>query len=724
MFKTFPIAGDPTEACAAPCAARLDAGQRRVGFRKLHAALAALPILVAAATVGSASAADLPINAPASVPMFTWAGFYFGLNAGVGFAGNSNLHYASFGRSAGAYDLYPGIPAVVPGATIGGQVGYNWQFGNLVVGVETDYAFLGDRPVRNATFAAPPAYQAAGVGAYLISGGRTNYFGTLRGRVGYAFDRTLLYATGGIAYGGSRDAAAVTLGTGGGALSYPAGVSTSSQTKYAVGGGLEYALGDNWTARFEYLFVNLSRNQQVFDNGSGAGYVLHLTNANHIVRAGLNYKLDAPAQAAPAADGQDGDKPSDAPERWSVHGQITEIPQYHPGFFARYSGANSLSPNSEIKETFSATAFLGLRLWKGGEIYLNPEIDQGFGVSNSFGVAGFPNNEAFKVGSAAPYERTQRYFFRQVVGLGGETEQIASGQNQLADPVDSNRLTFTVGKYAVTDIFDDNKYAHDSRNGFLNWTINSMGAFDYAADAWGYTNGATAEWKQDRWTARVGIFQLSQIPNGEKIEPVPLRQFQPVVELEERHAIAEQPGKLKALFYASDGYMGSFNQAVAQAAGTGVAPDVTTTRARRVKIGGGLNLEQQITPSLGLFARLSMSSGQYETFEFTEVERSATTGVVLSGDLWGRDKDQIGVGGVINGISAAHARYLGAGGLGLLLGDGALSYSGERILETYYKLGIAEGVNVTANYQFVDNPGYNRDRGPVSLFALRLHAEF
>jgi high affinity Mn2+ porin len=255
-------------------------------------------------------------------------------------------------------------------------------------------------------------------------------------------------------------------------------------------------------------------------------------------------------------------------------------------------------------------------------------------------------------------------------------------------------------------------------------TIIEMGTFDYAADAWAFTYGATAEWKQDRGTARAGVFQLSQVPNSEVIEPVLFRQFSPIVEFEERHVILEQPGKLKFLFYANDGFMGSYNQALTQAFLTGTTPDISSVRARRVKIGGGLNLEQQITPSIGLFARLSMLNDRYETFEFTEVERSASGGFQFSGDLWGRPKDQIGIGGVLTGLSHPHANYLAAGGLGFIIGDGALSYAGERILETYYKLGIADGMHISFDYQFVDNPAYNLVRGPVSLFALRLHAEF
>ncbi|MGH6794697.1 MAG: carbohydrate porin, partial [Methylocella sp.] len=563
------------------------------------------------------------------------------------------------------------------------------------------------------------------VGSYTLSGGCSFYFGTMRGRLGYAFDRALVYATAGIAYGGNRGPGAVALNPAASGNYFAAGASHSARTKYVFGAGLEYALSDHWFARAEYLYVNLGRIDQLFENGAGRSYTSSQFNQNHVFRMGLDYRFDEGSPAAEAPPTPSGEAPPATAEAYSAHGQITWVPQGYPGFRAAYSGPESLPPQAHVEEDLQVDAYLGLGLWQGAAIYFNPEIDQGFGVGNTFGIAGFPNIFALKVGKSEPYERNQRYFLRQIIGLGGETEKVDAGPNQLAGAVDSNRLTFTIGKYAVFDIFDDNKYAHDGVNTFLNWTILDMGAFDDAGDAWSYTYGATAEWKQDWWTVRAGVFQLSQQPGGQVIEPVLFRQFQPVVEIEERHAILEQAGKLKFLFYANDGFMGSFNQAVAQGFATGTKPDITTVRARRVKAGGGLNLEQQITQSLGLFARLSMATGQYETFDFTSVERSASGGAQISGDLWGRPKDQIGIGGVLNGISHAHANYLAAGGINdIILGDGALSYSGERILETYYKYTIADGVHITADYQFVDNPGYNLARGPVSLFALRLHAEF
>ena len=700
------------------CAWR-DAPSSRSRLGQVFAAGAAVIATLPVPAFAANPAAGTPASS-VSLRAFTWTGLYLGANAGAWFA-PANLSYEAMGFPSAGFDLVPNGGGRNAGFTGGFQAGYNYQIGSLVPGFETDFNYLSN--CRNGTFAAPPAYAPLGIGSYTLSGGCSFYFGTMRGRLGYAFDRALLYATAGIAYGGNRDPGAIALNPPAPGNYFAAGASHSARTKYVFGAGLEYALSDHWFARGEYLYVNLGRLDQLFENGAGQGYTSSQFNQNHIFRLGLDYRFDADASAAePQAAGSGEATP--AAEQYSFHGQVTWVPQGYPGFRAAYSGPESLPPQTHVVENFVTDAFLGVGLWQGAAIYFNPEIDEGFGVGNTFGIAGFPSAFAYKVGKSEPYIRDQRYFLRQTIGLGGGTEQIEAGANQLAGPVDANRLTFTVGKYSVVDIFDDSKYAHDPTSTFLNWTIIDMGAFDYAADSWGFTYGATGEWKQDWWTARAGVFQLSQTPNSEVIEPALFRQFQPVVEFEERHNLFDQPGKLKFLFYANDGFMGSFNQAVAQGFATGTTPDISTVRARRIKVGGGVNLEQQITPSLGLFARLSMATGQYETFDFTEVERSASGGVVINGDLWGRNKDQIGIGGVLNGISNAHANYLAAGGVGLILGDGALSYSGERILETYYKFGIADGIHVTADCQFVDNPGYNLARGPVLLFALRLHAEF
>ncbi len=201
-----------------------------------------------------------------------------------------------------------------------------------------------------------------------------------------------------------------------------------------------------------------------------------------------------------------------------MHGQVTHVWQYHPAFKAPYSGPNSLDPGSRGNETFDATLYLGFRPWSGGEIWINPEIDQGFGLSNTLGVAGYPSGEAYKVGKSSPYFRLQRLFFRQTFDLGGAVETLDPDANQLGGTRTADNVVITGGKISATDIFDTNTYAHDPKKDFLNWAIIDAGAYDYAADAWGYSYGIAAEWTQAWWTLRVGLFDLSRVPNTTELE--------------------------------------------------------------------------------------------------------------------------------------------------------------------------------------------------------------
>ncbi len=678
-------------------------------------------LVIATLCSGGASAAEA--RPKASPPLSSWTGFYFG--ADIGGAAPVDAFerlQAVSGFSSNAFDLYPRSQRRA-GLTFGPQLGYNWRRGRLVYGLETQLNFVDGQYGPQGLFPASPTYAAMRIGSYTLSPASSGtYFASLRGRLGFAIEHALIYLTGGVVTGGWRGATLLTL-NGGGAQGdlFRSGSSASSRMKYLVGAGIEYALDANWSARAEYLFLNQSYNTQVYGNELGFAYVSKLWNDTHVLRFGVNYRVP---NANAASDSRE--EANHAPEQTNMHGQITYLPQGYPKFPALYSGPQSLAPPAgQARATLSATGFFGLRLWEGGEAYVNPEIDGGYGLSATAGVAGFPSSEAYKVGRQAPYLRFQRYFIRQTLGLGGDAEQIGSGANQLAGSLDANRLTFTVGKYAVTDIFDDNRYAHDGRSGFMNWAIVDMGAFDYAADAWGYTYGATAELRRDWWTARAGLFQLSRVPNGEKIEPVLFRQFSQIVELEARHSLFfGQPGKVKLLGYGDLGHLGKYDEAVAIGYLTGTTPDVTRTRKKRFKAGGGINIEQPLTDDLGVFFRASKANGRYETDEFTEIERSVSAGAVLSGDKWGRPKDAVGVAAVINGISRNHASYLASGGVGIILGDGRLSYGREKILEAYYKFHLLEGAHLTADYQLVQNPGYNRDRGPASIFALRLHGEF
>jgi high affinity Mn2+ porin len=283
----------------------------------------------------------------------------------------------------------------------------------------------------------------------------------------------------------------------------------------------------------------------------------------------------------------------------------------------------------------------------------------------------------------------------------------------------------TIGKIAVVDIFDTNKYAHDPRNDFLNWSVLDIGTFDYAADAWGATYGAAAEWYQDRWAARFGLFDLSVVPNSVHLSVPLFHQTQFAAELEERHMLSDQPGKLKFLYWLTRGNLGTYADALALAAATGTTPSTAAVRNYRSKYGVVLNLEQQLMPDLGTFARAGWTQGGVEEDDFTNIDQSVQIGLSLTGTRWGRPDDTVGLAAVANQISRAAKEYLAAGGLGGIIGDGQLPMAGpEQIIETYYSFAAFSFAKLTGDYQLVNNPAYNRQRGPVSVFALRLHAEF
>lgn len=422
------------------------------------------------------------------------------------------------------------------------------------------------------------------------------------------------------------------------------------------------------------------------------------------------------AWAAPAR----ADEAPPASQDLAVHGQATFTVQAVGGFASPYAGNNSLAPH-QAKETLDLTAYLGARPWSGAEVWINPEIDQGFGLSNTLGAAGFTSGEAYKVGKSSPYLRLQRLFVRQTFGLGGAREPVAAAANQLAGSQDHDRVVVTIGKFGVADVFDTNRYAHDPRGDFLNWALIDTGSFDYAADAWGYSYGASAEWYQGDWTLRAGLFNLSRVPNGEVLEH-DFSQSQLVAEIEHRHAIAGRAGAVRLTGFRNRGRFSRFDEAVALAQRSGQPVDPAPARRTMTRMGVALNAEQAVTGSLGLFLRAGLSDGAIEPYDFTDIDRTLAIGGALNGVGWGRKDDTVGLAVVVNGISDAHKRYLAAGGLGVLVGDGRLPHPGdEQILEAYYAWHPHPVVTLTADFQHVANPGYNRDRGPADVFGLRLH---
>ncbi len=413
-----------------------------------------------------------------------------------------------------------------------------------------------------------------------------------------------------------------------------------------------------------------------------------------------------------------------APERYSIHGQFTNVTQFHTAFTSPFRGPNSLDPGNRGDETMDATLFAGIRVFDRLELYANPEVDQGFGLSDTLGLAGFSSGEAYKVGDVQPYVRLQRAFARYVVDLGGETQHVDAAANQLAGSHSADNITFTAGKFSVTDIFDANSYAHDPRADFLNWSIIDSGAYDYAADAWGFSYGGAVEWTQSWWTLRGGLFDLSRKPNDRALDRG-FEQFELVTEAEERHEIWNEPGKVKLLLYVNRGDMANYADAVRLGQATDTVPDVAKVRKYASRPGGALNIEQQVTSDLGAFLRASLNDGHKEAFEFTEINKSLAGGLSLKGNRWGRPDDTVGLSGVVNGISSEAQAYFAAGGLGILIGDGQLPRAGlEKILELYYKVAVIDGVSFTVDYQRVENPAYDAARGPVDIFAYRIHLEF
>lgn len=426
------------------------------------------------------------------------------------------------------------------------------------------------------------------------------------------------------------------------------------------------------------------------------------------------------AALAPAAGVRAGEPAQE--EAWNAHAQATNVWQAKPSFRAPYSGPASLLPQRETGYSFSATAAFGLRPWAGAELYFDPELVQGKAFSGLHGLGGMSNGEQQKTSGPNPTLYRARLFLRQSWDLGGERQAVESDLNQLAGTVAGRRLVLTAGNLAVSDIFDNNAYAHDARSQFLNWALVAHGAWDFAADARGYSWGAALEYIDGAWAVRGGRFLLPAESNGLALDKRIFRHYGDQLELERTTSWLGQPGKLRLLVFRDRARMGAFRDALA-AAGDGT-PDVAQVRRERSKTGFGIGAEQGLGEDAGLFARASWNDGKSETYAFAEIERSLSAGVTLQGRAWGRDGDTFGLALVRNGLSAAHRAYLAAGGVGAFIGDGRLDYRPESIAEAYYRIALAPGAELSLDAQHIANPGYNRARGPVNVASLRLHVHY
>jgi high affinity Mn2+ porin len=639
---------------------------------------------------GPAAAADLALKAPAYKVVYDWTGFYIGAHTGYG-GGKSNA-VLSDPAIATSDNRFSGI--------IGGvQAGYNVRLpSGLLIGVEADMTF--------------PSYMLSNFTASSLTTARSgiseqwDYTGTARGRVGYASGPWLAYATGGLAWAGERFLNTPAVGDDEKHINVRLG--------WVVGAGVEYAFAPHWTARLEYLYSQYDRANVRFPSGTQYNSTLDFQQ----IRIGLNRKLDWPGMPNWSPKTALTDTESD---RWEIHGQTTFVGQGYPSFRAPYSGPNSLTPAPQAQQTWSNSLYLNARLWQGGEVYYNPELLQGFGLNDTVGAAGFPNGEAQKSNFPYPHYNTSRLFLRQTFGLGGEQEELASAPLQLAGKVDVSRLTLQAGKFSVTDLFDGNAYARDPRKDFMNWSLWSSGAFDYAADKLGLGYGVTAELNQKQWALRSGYFLMDAVSNSNSFDTKVPQRGEYIVELETRYQLFSQPGKLRTIAWVNSANAGSYRDTLNNPA---LNLDISQTRMGRIKYGYVINLEQAVTDDIGLFGRWSWNDGKTEIMAFTDIDSSLAMGTSIKGAKWGRPDDVIGIGGAINGLSRDHRDFIAAGGLGPLIGDGALNYRRERVLESYYALALNKAFTFTADYQLITNPAYNADRGPVHVFSGRFHGEF
>ena len=641
-----------------------------------------------------ARAADvkLPVKAPYLQPVFDWTGFYIGGHSGYS-RGLSNAVLSDPVPSASV------TGSVFSGVVGGVQAGYNWRAPTgLLLGVEADLTFPNYLPSNS-------------IISRLISANsdvlhQLDYVGTARGRLGYASGHWLFYATGGLAFAGERY------------INTPAAGSDEKiihhRLGWAAGAGAEYAFAPHWTVRLEYLYNQFQRADIRFPQGAQHSSTLDFQS----LRIGLNRKVDWPS--APTWT-QTRDITDPESNRWEIHGQVTYLPQGYPAFRALYSGTNSLTPAPQAQATWSNSLFLNMRLWEGGEVYFNPELLQGFGLNDTVGVAGFTSGEAQKSNFPYPHYNTSRLFLRQTFGFGGEQEELASGPTQLGGKVDVSRLTMQAGKFAVMDIFDGNAYAKDTRKDFINWSMWAPGAFDYSADKVGLTYGATAELNQKNWALRSGYFLMQSVSNSNSFDTKVFERGTYVLELETRYQLFSQPGKLRTIAWLNSNNSGSYRETLNNPA---LNLDISQTRTGRIKYGYVVSVEQALADDLGLFGRWSWNDGKTEIMAFTDIDSSLSMGASIKGAKWGRPDDVIGIGGAINSLSRDHRDFIAAGGLGVLIGDGALNYRRERIFETYYAYALTKAITLTADYQFVTNPAYNADRGPVHVFSGRLHGEF
>ena len=419
-------------------------------------------------------------------------------------------------------------------------------------------------------------------------------------------------------------------------------------------------------------------------------------------------------------------QPLEEPPRWSLHGQTTFIWQAKPAFSAAYSGPNSLSPLEERSYSLTATADIGLRLWRGAQLHLNPEAAKGEPLSRLTGAGGLSNGELARTSGPEWNNYRARLFLLQRWDAGGEQETLAAEFNEVGGTASARRWTLAVGNFSLLDYFDNNPYAKDPRTQFFNWAFMTHGAWDYAADSRGYTNAVMLEYRSPGWAVRLARSAVPEESNGLALDPDLRRRYGDQLEIEADLPVQLPAGALRAsaLWFRNQAVMGSYRDALAR----GGTPDVGAVRREQTKTGWGLSLMAPLAEDAGVFLRASANDGNTETYAFTEIDQQ----LALGGQFRGRGADRWGIAVAVHELSAGHRDYLAAGGQGFFLGDGRLNYAPERVFEAWYRWALPDWhtragkveSGLTLGWQHITHPGYNQDRGPVQVYSLRWHSEF
>ncbi|WP_262966252.1 carbohydrate porin [Methylobacter psychrophilus] len=433
-------------------------------------------------------------------------------------------------------------------------------------------------------------------------------------------------------------------------------------------------------------------------------------------------------------------------ERWNIYSQGTYISSFKQAFPAAYTNlngsTNSLSRSAERSFTATFTSYIGLKGWKGAEFYAAPEMFSGRPLSELKGIGGsIQNFELQKNGETHSTWYLSRVYYRQTLSFGGTTAEVKSGPMQLGGTAESRRFVFTAGTFSILDFFDKNIYAGDLRHQFLNMSFMTNAAYDFAADARGYTTGLVGEYYFDDWAFRFARIAAPKHPNDLPLNFYMFTNYGDQVELEHKHIIKEQPGAIKILGYRNRENMGSFTDAIAAYqtdpsknattclgynydSQNSSAPDLCWARKSNVKMGIGINMEQRITEDVGLFFRGMYSDGKTEVYSYTSSDRSLSFGTLVKGMRWGREKDTAGFGYSQSWISKQHVDYLNMGGIDGFIGDGKINYRPEQLVNIYYQWHVITSSWLSFDYQYLANPAYNADRGPVNIYGVRVHFEF